>query len=185
MKNFEEMSRDELRREASARGIKNYITMSNTRLVEELQKDEERKVSIAAQLGQDAKSKVEQAIEFYDTLASYGACDLYAKVDAIVDDREMSRLDDEELDQILALRGEFDPNNFKKAKVEKVEKPVKEFKKSVTGTGISFDNPVLLEVKAKLDEGKNQSQIARELGRSGAYISKCVRTLKLKEERAE
>ena len=45
MKKFSEMTREELRKEASIRGIKNYITMSNLKLIETLEEYEARKNS--------------------------------------------------------------------------------------------------------------------------------------------
>lgn len=66
MKTFKEMTKEELRKEAATRGIKNYIIMPTMKLVEALEEDERRKQSVVDQLGQDAKTKVERVIEFYD-----------------------------------------------------------------------------------------------------------------------
>ena len=122
MKTFNEMTKEELRKEASVRGIKNYIIMPTMKLIEALEEDERRKQSVADQLGQDAKTKVERVIEFYDQLAEYGACNLYAKVDSIVDDREITDLEEDELDEILALKETFDPFEFKKSNIKEEKK---------------------------------------------------------------
>lgn len=195
MKNFNEMTRDELRKEASARGIKNYITMSNLKLIEALEADEARKQSVAEQLGQDAKSKCDQAIEFYDQLASYGASELYAKVDSIVDDREMQSLEESELDEILALRSEFNPADFKEHTVEtdkdqenasvKKAKAPKAKKEAAGKLGISPSNPILPQIKNMLAEGKSQAKIAEELGKSKVYIYKCIKAIKSAEASVE
>ena len=190
MKNFNEMTRDELRKEASARGIKNYITMSNLKLIETLEADEARKQSVAEQLGQDAKSKCDQAIEFYDQLASYGASELYAKVDSIVDDREMQSLEESELDEILALRSEFNPADFKEHTVEtdkdQENASVKKAKKEAAGKlGVSPSNPILPQIKNMLAEGKSQAEIAEELGKSKVYIYKCIKAIKSAEASVE
>lgn len=190
MKNFNEMTRDELRKEASARGIKNYITMSNLKLIEALEADEARKQSVAEQLGQDAKSKCDQAIEFYDQLASYGASELYAKVDSIVDDREMQSLEESELDEILALRSEFNPADFKEHTVEtdkdQENASVKKAKKEAAGKlGVSPSNPILPQIKNMLAEGKSQAKIAEELGKSKVYIYKCIKAIRAAEAPVE
>lgn len=186
MKKFSEMTREELRKEASIRGIKNYITMSNLKLIETLEEYEARKNSVADQLGQDVKSKCDQATEFYDQLAAFGACDLYARVDAIVDDRDMKDLEESELDEILSFRESFNPDDFKKRTVETDksvdEKPVekKAKKQSVTEKRngvISLSNPLLLQIKQLLSEGKKKAEIATILGKSNVYIYKCVKAI--------
>lgn len=186
MKKFSEMTREELRKEASIRGIKNYITMSNLKLIETLEEYEARKNSVADQLGQDVKSKCDQATEFYDQLAAFGACDLYARVDAIVDDRDMKDLEESELDEILSFRESFNPDDFKKHTVETDksvdEKPVekKAKKQSVTEKRngvISLSNPLLPQIKQLLSEGKKKAEIATILGKSNVYIYKCVKAI--------
>lgn len=186
MKKFSEMTREELRKEASIRGIKNYITMSNLKLIETLEEYEARKNSVADQLGQDIKSKCDQATEFYDQLAAFGACDLYARVDAIVDDRDMKDLEESELDEILSFRESFNPDDFKKRTVETDksvdEKPVekKAKKQSVTEKRngvISLSNPLLPQIKQLLSEGKKKAEIATILGKSNVYIYKCVKAI--------
>lgn len=186
MKKFSEMTREELRKEASIRGIKNYITMSNLKLIETLEEYEARKNSVADQLGQDVKSKCDQATEFYDQLAAFGACDLYARVDAIVDDRDMKDLEESELDAILSFRESFNPDDFKKRTVETDksvdEKPVekKAKKQSVTEKRngvISLSNPLLPQIKQLLSEGKKKAEIATILGKSNVYIYKCVKAI--------
>lgn len=186
MKKFSEMTREELRKEASIRGIKNYITMSNLKLIETLEEYEARKNSVADQLGQDVKSKCDQATEFYDQLAAFGACDLYARVDAIVDDRDMKDLEESELDEILSFRESFNPDDFKKRTVEMDksvdEKPVekKAKKQSVTEKRngvISLSNPLLPQIKQLLSEGKKKAEIATILGKSNVYIYKCVKAI--------
>lgn len=186
MKKFSEMTREELRKEASIRGIKNYITMSNLKLIETLEEYEARKNSVADQLGQDVKSKCDQATEFYDQLAAFGACDLYARVDAIVDDRDMKDLEESELDEILSFRENFNPDDFKKRTVETDksvdEKPVekKAKKQSVTEKRngvISLSNPLLPQIKQLLSEGKKKAEIATILGKSNVYIYKCVKAI--------
>ena len=186
MKKFSEMTREELRKEASIRGIKNYITMSNLKLIETLEEYEARKNSVADQLGQDVKSKCDQATEFYDQLAAFGACDLYARVDAIVDDRDMKDLEESELDAILSFRESFNPDDFRKHTVETDksvdEKPAekKAKKQSVTGKRngvISLSNPLLPQIKQLLSEGKKKAEIAIILGKSNVYIYKCVKAI--------
>lgn len=186
MKKFSEMTREELRKEASIRGIKNYITMSNLKLIETLEEYEARKNSVADQLGQDVKSKCDQATEFYDQLAAFGACDLYARVDAIVDDRDMKDLEESELDEILSFRENFNPDDFKKRTVETDksvdEKPVekKAKKQSVTEKRngvISLSNPLLPQIKQLLSEGKKKAEIATILGKSNVYIYRCVKAI--------
>lgn len=186
MKKFSELTREELRKEASIRGIKNYITMSNLKLIETLEEYEARKNSVADQLGQDVKSKCDQATEFYDQLAAFGACDLYARVDAIVDDRDMKDLEESELDEILSFRESFNPDDFKKHTVETDksvdEKPVekKAKKQSVTEKRngvISLSNPLLPQIKQLLSEGKKKAEIATILGKSNVYIYKCVKAI--------
>ena len=199
MKTFKEMTKEELRKEAAARGIKNYIIMPTMKLIEALEEDERRKQSVANQLGQDAKTKVERVIEFYDRLAEYGACDLYAKVDSIVDDREITDLEDSELDEILTLEESFDPSKFKKATVkeekeekkvvseEKKEEPSKtpSEKKSVASKRngvVALSNPILPQIKKLLAEGKKNAEIAKILGKSSVYIYKCVKAIKSENE---
>ncbi len=198
MKTFKEMTKEELRKEAATRGIKNYIIMPTMKLVEALEEDERRKQSVADQLGQDAKTKAERVIEFYDRLAEYGACDLYAKVDSIVDDREITDLEDSELDEILALEEGFDLSKFKKATVkeEKEEKKVSEEekeespetpseKKSVASKRngvVALSNPILPQIKKLLAEGKKNAEIAKILGKSSVYIYKCVKAIKSENE---
>lgn len=186
MKKFSEMTREELRKEASIRGIKNYITMSNLKLIETLEEYEARKNSVADQLGQDVKSKCDQATEFYDQLAAFGARDLYARVDAIVDDRDMKDLEESELDAILSFRESFNPDDFRKHTVETDksvdEKPAekKAKKQSVTGKRngvISLSNPLLPQIKQLLSEGKKKAEIATILGKSNVYIYKCVKAI--------
>lgn len=198
MKTFKEMTKEELRKEAATRGIKNYIIMPTMKLVEALEEDERRKQSVVDQLGQDAKMKVERVIEFYDRLAEYGACDLYAKVDSIVDDREITDLEDSELDEILALEEGFDPSKFKKAtaKEEKKEEKKPEEKKeespkvplekksaaSKRNGVIALSNPLLPQIKKLLEEGKKNAEIAKILGKSSVYIYKCVKAIKSENE---
>ena len=198
MKTFKEMTKEELRKEAATRGIKNYIIMPTMKLVEALEEDERRKQSVVDQLGQDAKTKAERVIEFYDRLAEYGACDLYAKVDSIVDDREITDLEDSELDEILALEEGFDLSKFKKATVkeEKEEKKVSEEekeespetpseKKSVASRRngvVALSNPILLQIRKLLAEGKKNAEIAKILGKSSVYIYKCVKAIKSENE---
>lgn len=198
MKTFKEMTKEELRKEAATRGIRNYIIMPTMKLVEALEEDERRKQSVVDQLGQDAKTKVERVIEFYDRLAEYGVCDLYAKVDSIVDDREITDLEDSELDEILALEEGFDLSKFKKATVkeEKEEKKVSEEekeespetpseKKSVASKRngvVALSNPILPQIKKLLAEGKKNAEIAKILGKSSVYIYKCVKAIKSENE---
>lgn len=198
MKIFKEMTKEELRKEAATRGIKNYIIMPTMKLVEALEEDERRKQSVVDQLGQDAKTKAERVIEFYDRLAEYGACDLYAKVDSIVDDREITDLEDSELDEILALEEGFDPSKFKKdtVKEEKEEKKVPEEKKgespetpsekksvaSKRNGVVALSNPILPQIKKLLAEGKKNAEIAKILGKSSVYIYKCVKAIKSENE---
>lgn len=198
MKTFKEMTKEELRKEAATRGIKNYIIMPTMKLVEALEEDERRKQSVVDQLGQDAKTKAERVVEFYDRLAECGACDLYAKVDSIVDDREITDLEDSELDEILALEEGFDLSKFKKATVkeEKEEKKVSEEekeespeisseKKSVASKRngvVALSNPILLQIKKLLAEGKKNAEIAKILGKSSVYIYKCVKAIKSENE---
>lgn len=198
MKTFKEMTKEELRKEAATRGIKNYIIMPTMKLVEALEEDERRKQSVVDQLGQDAKTKAERVIEFYDRLAEYGACDLYAKVDSIVDDREITDLEDSELDEILALEEGFDLSKFKKATVkeEKEEKKVPEEKKeelsetpsekksvaSKRNGVVALSNPILPQIKKLLAEGKKNAEIAKVLGKSSVYIYKCVKAIKSENE---
>lgn len=198
MKTFKEMTKEELRKEAATRGIKNYIIMPTMKLVEALEEDERQKQSVVDQLGQDAKTKAERVIEFYDRLAEYGACDLYAKVDSIVDDREITDLEDSELDEILALEEGFDLSKFKKATVkeEKEEKKVSEEekeespetpseKKSVASKRngvVALSNPILPQIKKLLAEGKKNAEIAKILGKSSVYIYKCVKAIKSENE---
>lgn len=198
MKTFKEMTKEELRKEAATRGIKNYIIMPTMKLVEALEEDERRKQSVVDQLGQDAKTKAERVIEFYDRLAEYGACDLYAKVDSIVDDREITDLEDSELDEILALEEGFDFSKFKKATVkeEKEEKKVSEEekeespetpseKKSVASKRngvVALSNPILPQIKKLLAEEKKNAEIAKILGKSSVYIYKCVKAIKSENE---
>lgn len=198
MKTFKEMTKEELRKEAVTRGIKNYIIMPTMKLVEALEEDERRKQSVVDQLGQDAKTKAERVIEFYDRLAEYGACDLYAKVDSIVDDREITDLEDSELDEILALEESFDPSKFKKATIKegKEEKKVPEEKKeespetpseknsvaSKRNGVVALSNPILPQIKKLLAEGKKNAEIAKILGKSSVYIYKCVKAIKSENE---
>lgn len=198
MKTFKEMTKEELRKEAATRGIKNYIIMPTMKLVEALEEDERRKQSVVDQLGQDAKTKAERVIEFYDRLAEYGACDLYAKVDSIVDDREITDLEDSELDEILALEEGFDLSKFKKSTVkeEKEEKKVSEEKKeespktssekksvaSKRNGVVALSNPILSQIKKLLAEGKKNAEIAKILGKSSVYIYKCVKAIKSENE---
>lgn len=198
MKIFKEMTKEELRKEAATRGIKNYIIMPTMKLVEALEEDERRKQSVVDRLGQDAKTKAERVIEFYDRLAEYGACDLYAKVDSIVDDREITDLEDSELDEILTLEEGFDLSKFKKATVkeEKEEKKVSEEekeespetpseKKSVASKRngvVALSNPILPQIKKLLAEGKKNAEIAKILGKSSVYIYKCVKAIKSENE---
>lgn len=198
MKTFKEMTKEELRKEAATRGIENYIIMPIMKLVEALEEDERRKQSVVDQLGQDAKTKAERVIEFYDRLAEYGACDLYAKVDSIVDDREITDLEDSELDEILALEEGSDLSKFKKATVkeEKEEKKVSEEekeespetpseKKSVASKRngvVALSNPILPQIKKLLAEGKKNAEIAKILGKSSVYIYKCVKAIKSENE---
>lgn len=198
MKTFKEMTKEELRKEAATRGIKNYIIMPTMKLVEALEEDERRKQSVVDQLGQDAKTKAERVIEFYDRLAEYGACDLYAKVDSIVDDREITDLEDSELDEILALEEGFDLSKFKKATVkeEKEEKKVseeekeespetsseKKFVASKRNGVVALSNPILLQIRKLLAEGKKNAEIAKILGKSSVYIYKCVKAIKSENE---
>lgn len=198
MKTFKEMTKEELRKEAATRGIKNYIIMPTMKLVEALEEDERRKQSVVDQLGQDAKTKAGRVIEFYDRLAEYGACDLYAKVDSIVDDREITDLEDSELDEILALEEGFDPSKFKKdtVKEEKEEKKVPEEKKgespetpsekksvaSKRNGVVALSNPILPQIKKLLAEGKKNAEIAKILGKSSVYIYKCVKAIKSENE---
>lgn len=198
MKTFKEMTKEELRKEAATRGIKNYIIMPTVKLIEALEEDERRKQSVVNQLGQDAKTKVERVIEFYDRLAEYGACDLYAKVDSIVDDREITDLEDSELDEILALEESFDPSKFKKATAKEEKKDEKKFeekkeespkvpseKKSVASKRngvIALSNPLLPQIKKLLEEGKKNGEIAKILGKSSVYIYKCVKAIKSANE---
>lgn len=198
MKTFKEMTKEELRKEAATRGIKNYIIMPTMKLVEALEEDERRKQSVVDQLGHDAKTKAERVIEFYDRLAEYGACDLYAKVDSIVDDREITDLEDSELDEILALEEGFDLSKFKKATVkeEKEEKKVSKAekeespetpseKKSVASKRngvVALSNPILPQIKKLLAEGKKNAEIAKILGKSSVYIYKCVKAIKSENE---
>lgn len=198
MKTFKEMTKEELRKEAATRGIKNYIIMPTMKLVEALEEDERRKQSVVDQLGQDAKTKAERVIEFYDRLAEYGACDLYAKVDSIVDDREITDLEDSELDEILALEEGFDLSKFKKATVkeEKEEKKVPEEKKEESSETpsekksvaskrngvVALSNPILPQIKKLLAEGKKNAEIAKILGKSSVYIYKCVKAIKSENE---
>ena len=198
MKTFKEMTKEELRKEAATRGIKNYIIMPTMKLVEALEEDERRKQSVVDQLGQDAKTKAERVIEFYDRLAEYGACDLYAKVDSIVDDREITDLEDSELDEILALEEGFDLSKFKKATVkeEKEEKKVPEEKKEESSETpsekksvaskrngvVALSNPILPQIKKLLVEGKKNAEIAKILGKSSVYIYKCVKAIKSENE---
>ncbi len=198
MKTFKEMTKEELRKEAATRGIKNYIIMPTMKLVEALEEDERRKQSVADQLGQDAKTKAERVIEFYDRLAEYGACDLYAKVDSIVDDRGITDLEDSELDEILALEEGFDLSKFKKATVkeEKEEKKVSEEEKeespetpsekesvaSKRNGVVALSNPILSQIRKLLAEGKKNAEIAKILGKSSVYIYKCVKAIKSENE---
>lgn len=204
MKTFKEMTKEELRKEAVTRGIKNYIIMPTMKLVEALEEDERRKQSVVDQLGQDAKTKAERVIEFYDRLAEYGACDLYAKVDSIVDDREITDLEDSELDEILALEESFDPSKFKKATIKegKEEKKVLEEKKvpeekkeespetpsekksvaSKRNGVVALSNPILPQIKKLLAEGKKNAEIAKILDKSSVYIYKCVKAIKSENE---
>lgn len=198
MKTFKEMTKEELRKEAATRGIKDYIIMPTMKLVEALEEDERRKQSVVDQLGQDAKTKAERVIEFYDRLAEYGACDLYAKVDSIVDDREITDLEDSELDEILALEEGFDLSKFKKATVkeEKEEKKVPEEKKEESSETpsekksvaskrngvVALSNPILPQIKKLLAEGKKNAEIAKILGKSSVYIYKCVKAIKSENE---
>jgi hypothetical protein len=198
MKTFKEMTKEELRKEAATRGIKNYIIMPTMKLAEALEEDERRKQSVVDQLGQDAKTKAERVIEFYDRLAEYGACDLYAKVDSIVDGREITDLEDSELDEILTLEEGFDLSKFKKATVkeEKEEKKVSEEekeespetpseKKSVASKRngvVALSNPILPQIKKLLAEGKKNAEIAKILGKSSVYIYKCVKAIKSENE---
>lgn len=198
MKTFKEMTKEELRKEAVTRGIKNYIIIPTMKLVEALEEDERRKQSVVDQLGQDAKTKAERVIEFYDRLAEYGACDLYAKVDSIVDDREITDLEDSELDEILALEEGFDLSKFKKATIKegKEEKKVSEEekeespetsseKKSVASKRngvVALSNPILPQIKKLLAEGKKNAEIAKILGKSSVYIYKCVKAIKSENE---
>lgn len=191
MKKFSEMTRAELCKEASIRGIKNYITMPNLKLIETLEEYEARKNSVADQLGQDVKSKCDQATEFYDQLAALGACDLYARVDAIVDDRDMKDLEESELDAILSFRENFNPDDFRKRTVETDksvdEKPAekKAKKQSVTGKRngvIALSNPLLPQIKKLLEEGKKNAEISKILGKSSVYIYKCVKAIKSENE---
>jgi len=193
MKTFKEMTKEELRKEAATRGIKNYIIMPTVKLIEALEEDERRNQSVVNQLGQDAKTKVERVIGFYDRLAEYGACDLYAKVDSIVDDREITDLEDSELDEILALEEGFDPSKFKKVTVkeEKKEEKKEELpkvpseKKSVASKRngvIALSNPLLPQIKKLLEEGKKNAEIAKILGKSSVYIYKCVKAIKSANE---
>lgn len=198
MKTFKEMTKEELRKEAATRGIKNYIIMPTMKLVEALEEDERRKQSVVDQLGQDAKTKAERVIEFYDRLAEYGACDLYAKVDSIVDDREITDLEDSELDEILALEEGFDLSKFKKATVKegKEEKKMPEEKKeespetpsekksvaSKRNGVVALSNPILSQIRKLLAEGKKNAEIAKILGKSSVYIYKCVKAIKSENE---
>lgn len=197
MKTFKGMTKEELRKEAVTRGIKNYIIMPTMKLVEALEEDERRKQSVVDQLGQDAKTKAERVIEFYDRLAEYGACDLYAKVDSIVDDREITDLEDSELDEILALEESFDPSKFKKATIKgKEEKKVPEEKKeespetpsekksvaSKRNGVVALSNPILPQIKKLLAEGKKNAEIAKILDKSSVYIYKCVKAIKSENE---
>lgn len=191
MKKFSEMTCAELRKEASIRGIKNYITMSNLKLIETLEEYEARKNSVADQLGQDVKSKCDQATEFYDQLAALGACDLYARVDAIVDDRDMKDLEESELDAILSFRENFNPDDFRKRTVETDksvdEKPAEKKAKKQPVTGkrngvIALSNPLLPQIKKLLEEGKKNAEISKILGKSSVYIYKCVKAIKSENE---
>ena len=130
MKTYEEMTREELRQEASKRGIKNYILMSNLKLIESLKAADAHKTEIAEQLGeQGVESKVSKVIKvtkFYDELAEYGASALYGKVDEIVNDRDVEDLEESELDAILTLVPQFNKADYKRAVVEKKEEKKEE-----------------------------------------------------------
>ena len=56
--------------------------------------------------------KRDDVIKIYDEMAEYGASILYVEVDNIVQEREIDELSEEELDNILSLRGRLD--DFKK-----------------------------------------------------------------------
>lgn len=206
MKTYEEMTREELRQEASKRGIKNYILMSNLKLIENLKVADAHKTEIAEQLGEQGveskASKVIKVTKFYDELAEYGASALYGKVDEIVNDRDIEDLEESELDAILALVPQFNKADYKRAVVEKKEEKVEEKestdeprvakvrpvekkeKASRPTTGesgkgeIAAGNKWLSIVEEGLKAGKTRATIAKEVGKSAVYISKIAQKLK-------
>ena len=205
MKTYEEMTREELRQEASKRGIKNYILMSNLKLIESLKVADAHKTEIAEQLGEQGveskASKVIKVTKFYDELAEYGASTLYGKVDEIVNDRDIEDLEESELDAILALVPQFNKADYKRAVVEKKEekvekestdeprvakvRPVEKKEKSPrpttgeSGKGeIAAGNKWLSIVEEGLKAGKTRATIAKEVGKSAVYISKIAQKLK-------
>lgn len=206
MKTYEEMTREELRQEASKRGIKNYILMSNLKLIESLKVADAHKTEIAEQLGEQGveskASKVIKVTKFYDELAEYGASALYGKVDEIVNDRDVEDLEESELDAILTLVPQFNKADYKRAVVEKKEEKVEEKesanepqvvkvrpvekkeKASRPTTGesgkgeIAAGNKWLSIVEEGLKAGKTRAAIAKEVGKSAVYISKIAQKLK-------
>ena len=206
MKTYEEMTREELRQEASKRGIKNYILMSNLKLIEGLKAADAHKAEIAEQLGEQGveskASKVIKVTKFYDELAEYGASALYGKVDEIVNDRDVEDLEESELDAILTLVPQFNKADYKRAVVEKKEekaeekesanepqvakvRPVEKKEKASrpttgeSGKGeIAAGNKWLSIVEEGLKAGKTRAAIAKEVGKSAVYISKIAQKLK-------
>ena len=206
MKTYEEMTREELRQEASKRGIKNYILMSNLKLIESLKAADAHKTEIAEQLGEQGveskASKVIKVTKFYDELAEYGASALYSKVDEIVNDRDVEDLEESELDAILTLVPQFNKADYKRAVVEKKEEKVEE-KESANEPQVAKVRPVEKKEKASrpttgesgkgeiaagnkwlsiveegLKAGKTRAAIAKEVGKSAVYISKIAQKLK-------
>lgn len=206
MKTYEEMTREELRQEASKRGIKNYILMSNLKLIESLKAADAHKTEIAEQLGEQGveskASKVIKVTKFYDELAEYGASALYGKVDEIVNDRDVEDLEESELDAILTLVPQFNKADYKRAVVEKKEEKVEE-KESANEPQVAKVRPVEKKEKASrpttgesgkgeiaagnkwlsiveegLKAGKTRAAIAKEVGKSAVYISKIAQKLK-------
>lgn len=166
---LEKLDRNALMGIAKEKGVKKYIFMKSPDLVN----------AILEVCGEDAKqpSIVDECQKFYDALAVNNEVEYYAKVDAIVNDRELNELSEAELGEILRLRDEFKPSVSKKETKkeknnDKQAQPAKEGaeKKSVS---LRKTNPILLETERLLAEGKTVKEIAEQLGKSRTYINKC------------
>lgn len=165
---LEKLERNQLMGIAKEKGVKKYIFMKSDDLVQAILETE-------ASMNEQGPSIVDECQKFYDELAENNEVEFYAKVDAIVNDRELSELSENELKSILKIRDEFTPTPKAddKAAPKKNVNSKKEKPAGGKAPAISDLNPVLLETKRLLEEGKTVGEIAGILGKSRTYIHKC------------